>query len=116
MNDIEYFGTGKPLFLPFDLDMALTCMYTHQDIQRTSAARRALSWFTDTKAFERGQKRSMLQSTQLVTRFLLYQDSWEFTEAFQLQDDFHIHNSIANLHIWLLYQRLRDFSENKFAF
>jgi len=47
---------------------------------------------------------------------LLYQDCREFVDALQLQDDFHIHNSIANMHIWLLYQRLRDFSENKFAF
>jgi|688.fasta_scaffold266445_2 hypothetical protein len=32
MNDPEYFGTVKPIFMPFDLDMALKCMYTHQDI------------------------------------------------------------------------------------
>lgn len=32
-----------------------------------------------------------------------------------MADDFHIHNSVANMHIWLLYQRLRDFSHNKFA-
>ncbi len=32
MNDPEYFGTSKPLFLPFDLDMAITCMHVHQDI------------------------------------------------------------------------------------
>jgi hypothetical protein len=57
-----------------------------------------------------------MQSQQLMARFLLYQDSFEFVETLQLQDDFHIHNSIANMHIWLLYQRLRDFSENKFAF
>ena len=47
---------------------------------------------------------------------MLYQDSREFVDALQLQEDFHIHNSVANMHIWLLYQRLRDFSENKFAF
>jgi hypothetical protein len=58
----------------------------------------------------------MLQSTQLLTRFMLYQDSREFVDALQLQEDFHIHNSVANMHIWLLYQRLRDFAENKFAF
>ena len=29
MNDPEYFGTAKPKFVPFDLDMALKCMYTH---------------------------------------------------------------------------------------
>lgn len=51
-----------------------------------------------------------------MTRFMLYQDSREFVDALQLQEDFHIHNSVANMHIWLLYQRLRDFSENKFAF
>lgn len=72
MNDPEYFGTSKPVFEPFDLDLALKCMYIHQDIQKASIARRALTYFTDTKAFERGQKRSTLQATQLVMRFLLY--------------------------------------------
>jgi len=46
---------------------------------------------------------------------MLYQDSWEFVNALDLQDDFHIHNSIANVHLWLIYQRLRDFSSNTFA-
>ena len=36
--------------------------------------------------------------------------------SLDLQDDFHIHNSVANMHLWLLYQRLRDFSHNKFAY
>ena len=46
---------------------------------------------------------------------MLYQDSREFVTALELQEDFHIHNSIANVHLWLIYQRLRDFSSNKFA-
>lgn len=29
MNDPEFFGTAKPIFYPFDLDVALKCMYTH---------------------------------------------------------------------------------------
>jgi len=29
MNDPEYFGTPKPRFGPFDLDMALKCMHIH---------------------------------------------------------------------------------------
>lgn len=60
MNDPEYFGTPKAKFAPFDLDKALTNMYIHMDIQKTTQLRRALSWFTDAKAFERGTKRSML--------------------------------------------------------
>lgn len=51
MNDPEYFGTTKPRFAPLDLDKALDNMYTHMDIQKTSKVRRALTWFTDTKAF-----------------------------------------------------------------
>jgi hypothetical protein len=54
MIDPEYFGTTKPRFAPLDLDNALECMYTHMDIQKTSTARRALTWFTDTRAFQRG--------------------------------------------------------------
>jgi len=46
---------------------------------------------------------------------MLYMDSWEFVNELDLQEDFHIHNSVANLHVWLIYQRLRDFKENKFA-
>ena len=78
--------------------------------------RKALTWFTDAKAFERGQKRSLLQATTLLTRFLLYIDSWEFVNTMDVENDFHINHSIANMHLWLIYQRLRDFSENKFAF
>lgn len=50
-----------------------------------------------------------------MSRAFLYMDSWEFINNIDLEEDFHIHNSVANLHIWLIYQRLRDFSENKFA-
>ena len=66
MNYGEYFANTKPEFLPFDLDQALSCMYTHQDIQKTSKLRRMLTYFTDTKVFERGQKRSMMQSHTLL--------------------------------------------------
>lgn len=86
------------------------------DVQKTTTLRRALTWFTDTKAFERGRKRSMIQATTLMSRFLMYIDSWEFVNSLDVENDFHINHSIANMHIWLIYQRLRDFSENKFAF
>ena len=33
-----------------------------------------------------------------------------------IPNDFHINHAIANMHVWLLYNRLRDFAENKFAF
>ena len=33
-----------------------------------------------------------------------------------VENDFHINHSIANMHVYLIYQRLRDFSENKYAF
>jgi len=72
MNDPEYFGTAKPLFNPFDLDKAMTCLKTHQEIKQTSSIRKAISYFTDTKAIERGNKRSALQSNQLMARFLYY--------------------------------------------
>lgn len=103
MNDPEYFGSPKPLFAPFDLDKALVNMYIHMDIQKSTSLRRAITWFTDTRAFERGQKRSMLQATTLLTRFLLYIDSWEFVNAMDVENDFHINHSIANMHVWLLY-------------
>lgn len=75
-----------------------------------------LTYFTDTKAFERGRKRSLMQATTNLQRMLMYIDSWEFVNAMDIPNDFHINHSIANMHLWLLYQRLRDFSENKFAF
>ena len=75
-----------------------------------------LTYFTDTKAFERGHKRSMMQSSTLLQRMLMYIDSWEFVNSMDIPNDFHINHSIANMHVWLLYQRLRDFSENKYAF
>jgi len=75
-----------------------------------------LTYFTDTKAFERGHKRSMMQSSTLLQRMLMYIDSWEFVNSMDIPNDFHINHSIANMHVWLIYQRLRDFSENKYAF
>lgn len=116
MNDQEYFGQPKPSFVPFDLDAALQCMYVHQDIEGTSWFRRKLSYFTDVKNFERGEVRSQLQAHALLQRMLLYIDSWEFVNSMDVPNDFHINHSIANMHVWLMYQRLRDFSENKFAF
>lgn len=116
MNITEYFDQTKPRFLPFDLDKALECMYIHQDIQKTTKLRRWLTYFTDTKTFERGQKRSVMQATTNLQRMLMYIDSWEFVNTMDIPNDFHINHSIANMHVWLLYQRLRDFSENKFAF
>mmetsp|Transcript_34947 Transcript_34947/g.53649 ORF Transcript_34947/g.53649 Transcript_34947/m.53649 type:complete len:493 (+) Transcript_34947:413-1891(+) len=116
MNDMEYFGTSKPTFIPFDLDDSLSHMYTHQDIMKTNKVRRIFSYFTDTKAYQRGQKRSQMQSMILLQRILMYIDSWEFVNSMDIPNDFHINHSIANMHIWLLHQRLRDFSENKFAF
>lgn len=47
---------------------------------------------------------------------MLYIDSWEFVNTLDVENDFHINHSIANMHVYLLYQRLRDFSENKYAF
>jgi hypothetical protein len=47
---------------------------------------------------------------------LLYIDSWEFVNTMDVENDFHINHSIANMHVWLIYQRLRDFAENKYAF
>jgi len=116
MNDQEFFGTPKPQFIPFDLDQALECMYVHQHIQGTSWLRKKLSYFTDVKTLERGEKRSKLQAHALLQRMLMYIDSWEFVNSMDVPNDFHINHSIANMHIWLVYQRLRDFSENKYAF
>jgi hypothetical protein len=70
---------------------------------QTSKIRRAFSYFTDIKAFERGSKRSKLQAAQLMSRSFLYMDSWEFVNNIDLEEDFHIHNSVANMHIWLIY-------------
>lgn len=47
---------------------------------------------------------------------MMYIDSWEFVNTMDVENDFHINHSIANMHLYLIYQRLRDFSENKFAF
>lgn len=57
-----------------------------------------------------------MQASTIIQRLMFYTDSWEFVNAMDVPHDFHIQHSIANLHVWLLYQRLRDFSENKFAF
>ena len=116
MNSHEYFANTKPKFIPFDLNKALENMYIHQDIQKTNQIRRWMTYFTDTKTFERGHKRSLMQATTSLQRMLMYIDSWEFVTSMDIPNDFHVNHSIANMHVWLLYSRLRDFSENKFAF
>ena len=60
MNDPEYFANSKPVFEPFDLDKAMIALDVHQDINKISKFKRALSWFTDIKAYERGKSRSAL--------------------------------------------------------
>ena len=90
-------------------------MYVHQDVEQINRFRRMMSNIFDTRVFERGQKRSLMQATILMQRMLMYIDSWEFVKTMDIPNDFHINHSIANMHIWLIYQRLRDFSENKFA-
>ena len=80
-----------------------------------SVLRRWLSFLTEEKTLDRGARRSKLVAYQLLKRFMLYMDSWEFVTELDLQEDFHIHNSVANMHIWLICQRLKDFKENKFA-
>ena len=62
-----------------------------------------MAWLIDLPTLERGSKRAKIQASQLITRFMLYQDSWEFFNSLDLQDDFHIHNSFANMHLWLIY-------------
>lgn len=52
---------------------------------------------------DRGSHRSKLVATQILKRFMLYMDSWEFVTELDLQEDFHIHNSVANMHVWLIY-------------
>ena len=103
MNDPEYFANPKPQFEPYNLDKALESLSLNQDIVKMGKLRRLYAWFADVKVFERGKTRSQLVATQLITRFLLYQDSHEFVNALDLQDDFHIHNSVANMHLWLLF-------------
>ena len=60
MNDPEYFANIKPIFEEFDLDKAMKALDTHHDINKVSKFRRALTWFTDVKAYERGKSRSKL--------------------------------------------------------
>jgi len=116
MNDEEYFGKVKPKFEPIDLDNAIACLDIHHDINQTNRFRRWWSNYKDIKVMERGEERSKMSAAMILNRILLYQDSWEFVDKLDLHDDFHIHNSVANMHLWLITQRLRDFANNKFAY
>lgn len=66
MNDPEYFANPKPIFEPLDLDKAMKALETHHDILQVSKLRRALAWFTDIKAFERGTSRSKIAAHSLM--------------------------------------------------
>jgi len=78
-------------------------MRMNQDIDQTSTLRRWVQFFTEEKVLDRGSHRSKLVATQILKRFMLYMDSWEFVTELDLQEDFHIHNSVANMHVWLIY-------------
>jgi len=43
-----------------------------------------LSFFTEEKTLDRGDRRSKLVAFQLLKRFLLYMDSWEFITELDL--------------------------------
>jgi len=116
MIDREFFSVPRPKFRPLDLDLALKNLDTHLDVQGATRLRKFWTWLTDKRAFDRGNKRTLVLSRAIMQRFFLYIDCWEFVDNMEIQDDFHVNHSISNMHVWLLYQRLRDFSENKFAF
>lgn len=73
-------------------------------------------WMNDMRLYERGLKRTAIQSNIVLQRVFQYLDTWEFVNELEVEEDFHINHSICNMHIWLLYQRLRVFSKNKFAY
>lgn len=72
MIDPEYFGNIRPHFKTFDLDQAIALIPLFQDIQKVGKLRRAITWFKDMGMLERGAKRSKMQSSALITRFMLY--------------------------------------------
>jgi len=72
MNDPEYFGTSKPEFELFDLESSLGFIPLYQDIEKAGFFKRAFTWFKDVPVFERGNKRSSLQASAIMTRFMLY--------------------------------------------
>ena len=84
MVDPEYFGNSRPHFKNFDLDKALELVPILQDIQGVGKFRRAITWLKDFSMLERGAKRSKITASALLTRFMLYQDSWEFVNALDL--------------------------------
>lgn len=85
------------------------------EIRQVGAIKKAIFNMFEKKHFERGEKRTMSQALMIIQRFFMYIESWEFVNSMDLENDFHINHSISNMHMWLIYQRLRDFSENKFA-
>ena len=84
MTDPEYFGTARPQFEKYDLDTALEMIPVYQDIMQVGRFKRALAWLKDVPVLERGNKRCKMQASALITRFMLYQDSWEFVNALDL--------------------------------
>jgi len=84
MIDFEYFGNSRPEFEQFDLDKALEMIPIYQDIKKDGKIKRAMTWLKDMPMLERGSKRCKMQASALITRFMLYQDSWEFVNALDL--------------------------------
>lgn len=52
----------------------------------------------------------------MLERIFNYPDSWEFINHIEVEEDFHIMISVLNMHVWLVANRLRDFTKNQFSY
>lgn len=111
----EFLAYSKPQFRAWNMDKMHQTARKDMEIRQVGAVKKALFNIFEKKHFERGEKRTMSQALMIIQRFFMYIESWEFVNSMDLENDFHINHSISNMHMWLIYQRLRDFSENKFA-
>jgi hypothetical protein len=115
MTDPEYLSKARPEFLHFSLDDSLNHLYTNLDIKNIRGIRRLWVWLTQMRYYERSRHRNNLQAKVVLQKVFQYPDSWEFVNQLDVEEDFHINHSIANMHIWMISTRLKDFVKNKFA-
>ena len=85
---MEYFGVTKPKFEKFDLEESYKNVKLRQEIEQINQIRKYFAWFTDDRFFERNTNRMKITAIQLIERFRMYFDSWEYTEGLELINDF----------------------------
>ena len=115
MTDDVYISKPRPILRPLDIESAQKQLDMFKELENTSKMSRWMDKFKTFNLFFRGRERSALQANNILKAIFYYPDSREFVDKMENEEDFHISNTIANIHVWMVTTRLKHFSEEKYG-